>query len=517
MIPILFNDGATSFNTNGIGSLIGTLDANVIEKSDGTFELNMTIDSDSQYFDQIHVGSIIVARPNNWQANQAFVVEEMTNGIGGIVEIYAVHIAEHRSKLIPIKIFASQSSLANALTAIKNNAMETFPFTLQTDKTSTAKFPNEYVRSFREILGGSEGSLLDVYGGEYEFDNLLITLRSKRGQNDGFKIIYGQNLTDINIEDSFDFTNTITGVVATYVDTEDNHVTSAVQYSDYVDVFPYHKTVVIDVSDEYETPPTVATLNTRAKQIVKSLGNPLRNITASFTTLELNDATMIALGDTVNVIHFGYGINTYMRVIEADWNVLLDRYNSVTLGDAKSKLTSAIKSSVGTSKFEVIDDQIVRRLDANDSSITSLNTTVSGHTTSITNLNTTVSAIKTKTDALGTVAEQRGSSTTATTSTYYNLAQITVPAGRWLIVYHMSAGSRSSGYAWCRISTTSKDSNADERYSSTTNGSGYGVASGACIIQQSSQTVWYLVGWQNSGSSIALRGHIKAIRILNTA
>ena len=39
--------------------------------------------------------------------------------------------------------------------------------------------------SMRSLLGGVDGSILDVYGGEYEFDKFNVKLWNKRGADRG--------------------------------------------------------------------------------------------------------------------------------------------------------------------------------------------------------------------------------------------------------------------------------------------------------------------------------------------
>ncbi|MBR3003992.1 MAG: phage tail protein, partial [Lachnospiraceae bacterium] len=49
---------------------------------------------------------------------------------------------------------------------------------------------------FRECLGGWEGSVLDVFRCEYEWDNLTVKMYARRGADNGVRIAYGKNLTD---------------------------------------------------------------------------------------------------------------------------------------------------------------------------------------------------------------------------------------------------------------------------------------------------------------------------------
>lgn len=57
--------------------------------------------------------------------------------------------------------------------------------------------------SVRAVLGGTEGSVLDVWGGEYEWDMFDVILHSKRGKDNGVVIEYGKNLTDVEQDNDF--------------------------------------------------------------------------------------------------------------------------------------------------------------------------------------------------------------------------------------------------------------------------------------------------------------------------
>ena len=69
--------------------------------------------------------------------------------------------------------------------------------------------------SIRSRLGGTRGSILDTYGGEYEWDGYTIKLHSERGSDKGVTLRYGKNITDITQEENIE--NTITISIAAYI------------------------------------------------------------------------------------------------------------------------------------------------------------------------------------------------------------------------------------------------------------------------------------------------------------
>ncbi|WP_201011996.1 phage tail spike protein, partial [Lactococcus lactis] len=67
---------------------------------------------------------------------------------------------------------------------------------------SSAEWKVPDFKTPRNILGGVEGSILDNWGGEYQFDNYQIRLTNQRGRYSNTIIAYGRNLTDFEQEES---------------------------------------------------------------------------------------------------------------------------------------------------------------------------------------------------------------------------------------------------------------------------------------------------------------------------
>lgn len=358
MRPKLFKANQTVFDGNGLGYLELTTSCTVKQSLNGTYELNMQILKSDALYNSIEVGAIILAKPDMTEQDQPFVIEQITKNIEGVLDIYAVHIAQYRSRLIPVAPYEA-TDLADAISKAISNSLENNIFSLSTNKSVATAFSITEPRSFRELLGGKEGSLLDVYGGEYKFDRLNIELLNRRGRPNAFNVVYGRNMVTYDQIDEFDWTNSITGLIpyAKYNnDQEEVVVVGDVQYSSYADTFPYKKTIVYDFSDKFddETQPTVSALNQLAIEYLADKGQPIVNIKASFedvSTLPMfNDLNSkintLQLGDSVRVINSMYNTNVTTRIREFEFNVLLERYNSITIGDAVATINDAI-SDIG--------------------------------------------------------------------------------------------------------------------------------------------------------------------------
>jgi phage minor structural protein len=218
--PILYSATETNFDHNGIGILSACVSCEVTEEANGIFEMAMTYPMDGVHFEEIGDRSIVKAKVDQFREPQLFRVYAISKPMNGIVKVLSEHISYDLSG-IPAKPF-SAPSVVSALVGLKENAVIDCPFEFWTDKETEAIFSSIVPSSIRSRLGGVAGSILDVYGGEYEFDNYTVKLHSSRGMNRGVSIRYGKNLTDIKQEQNC--ASVATGVYpywSGYVDEQD--------------------------------------------------------------------------------------------------------------------------------------------------------------------------------------------------------------------------------------------------------------------------------------------------------
>lgn len=363
MIPILYEGTETEFTSQGLGSLSDATSCTISEEINNTYELEMNYPMTGVHFFDIKVGRIILATPAPRKESEPFSIYKISKPIDGIVTIYAEHIS-YRLSYIPVKPF-SASNCYEALNGCVENSLEDNPFTVWTDKALNINFSFTKPQSFRLCLGGVEGSILDTYRGEYEFNRFTVKLHTNRGSlKDTAKIIYGKNLTDLKQEESIE--NTITGIVpywsSTVTQTNDEGtstsesvevVVTLPEYaleSEYADKFPYKRTAVVDLSEYFKEQPTVDELRTRANQYMKDnlTGLPAVSLTVSFIDLARSEenkdfaSEIVYLGDQVPVYFENLGIAAKAEITSAIYDVLADRYDSLTLGTVSSSLSKTL-------------------------------------------------------------------------------------------------------------------------------------------------------------------------------
>lgn len=350
MIPIIYEPNATTFTSNGRGGLSDAISCTVTEERNGAYELEMVYPLDGVHFEEIKTGAVIKAYCGKARQFQPFRVYMIGRPIGGQVTVRAQHIS-YQLSLIPCGPFTAGTA-AGALAGLKTHAAESCPFTFWTNKATQATYTQTVPASIRSRLGGVRGSILDTYGGEFEFDGYTVRLWNQRGQNRHVVIRYGKNLTDLKQEESI--ANTVTGVYpfyasdAGYVELPEKVVSAAS-----ADNYPYPRTIPLDMTQDFETVPTVAQLRAAAEQYVAgaSIGVPSVSLSLSFAnladTLEYADtaAEQVELCDTVGVIFERLGVEASATVVKTVWNVLAERYNALEIGDTRTTLAQTIAAT----------------------------------------------------------------------------------------------------------------------------------------------------------------------------
>ena len=350
MIPILFKSDATDFTTNGIGRLTDAISCTVTEERNGQYELEMQYPMDGQYYSEIRTSSIIAAIPYDGAKIQAFQVYKISRALGGRVTINAQHIS-YRLNWIPVMPF-SASSLADTLEKIKVNSAEINPFTFEADFTSTVSCGFTIPTGCKSVLGGVDGSVLDTYGGEYEWDNFTVKLHRNRGSEKPITLLYGKNITDLTQEEVI--SNTYTGVCP-YWSATDNNITVTLPEKvisvEEAKNFPFHRTKVVDFSGQFDAQPTIEQLREATTEYIEAnnIGVPDVSIEVSFINLAGTDGyedaaplETVQLGDTISVYFEKLGVQTRAKVIGYEYNVLTEKYENVSIGTSRSTLASTI-------------------------------------------------------------------------------------------------------------------------------------------------------------------------------
>jgi len=347
MIPVLYDALETRFETNGIGPLMDAVTCYVDREVNGIVELEMQYPISGKRFGGIGMRSIIMAKPDPYTQAQPFRVYRVTKPMQGIVTVYARHIVYDLIGT-PVDPFKATNA-KDAMAALKENTAVESPFAFWTDKETVAEMVVSTPKGAWSLLGGSEGSVLDVYGGEYEFDRFAVRLHKRLGADRGVSIRYGKNLT--SLEQDENCANVYTGVYPYWQGQDGDLLVLPERILPADGNYDHVRILSLDLSEEFEEKPTEEQLRTRARAYMRNnaIGVPDVSWSVSFVQLAQteeykNKALLeeIHLGDSVTVIFPKMGVNATARAVKTRYNVLLDRYESVSLGRVKANISDTI-------------------------------------------------------------------------------------------------------------------------------------------------------------------------------
>ena len=336
-----------------LGRLRDAIECKVTEERNGIYECDFQYPVDGAHFNDIRIGRIIGVTHDDSDDVQPFDIVSYEKPINGVVSFHCVHISYRQSYLTVTG--SSIQSLADAFDLLADAEPEN-PFSYQTDKTTVAYMSaaDGKPHTVRSLLGGTEGSILDAYGGEYEWNKWAVILHNQRGVQRDFKIRYGVNMTEYN-EDT-DSEGTYQSVIPYWTDGTTTIIGDK-QTGSQSTVTGRGETVPLDVTDKFEEQPTKAQVEAMGLSVLNSKNTalPTQNIHVEFVRLQdlgyegLGSLLQCKLCDTVGVIFPDYGQEGEFKIVKTTWNVLKDRYDSMELGDLSISLSEALGVNSGTS------------------------------------------------------------------------------------------------------------------------------------------------------------------------
>ena len=356
MIPVLYPPNVTDFSTFGIGVLTDTISCEVTEERNGVFECLLKYPVSGQHYGLITKECIIKAKPNDTAADQAFRIYRITKPLNGIVTIYGQHISYDLAN-VPVLPFSTDSRSPQLI--LSQLLAGDTRFTGWTDYSDAKAFSVTQPKSVRACLGGTEGSMLSKWHGEFEWDNFTVKFHSHRGQKIGVIIEYGKNLTALEQDEDNSGVYTALLPYAVYTpegsDTETvvtlPEVTLPIVTSEIVRA----KTLIMDFSDQFDGVVTEDALRAKANSYIKAnpLGTTIPTVTVSFEPLWKQPGysallERVNLCDTVTIRHSALGVSASAMVIETVYDTLAERYKSISLGQSKSSMITTISEVQST-------------------------------------------------------------------------------------------------------------------------------------------------------------------------
>lgn len=433
MIPILYSESETAFLTRGYGALAECLSCSVTEELNGAYTLELKYPKNGILAEYLQPRNIIVAKPNWSTDREAFRIYKVNKTLKNAITVYANQLSYDLSGFVVLP--HTSTSLSAAITYLNTSAGG---FTLSTSKTSATDFVVDVPSSVRSWFGGKEGSLIDLYGGEWSFNFWSCVLNASRGADNGLRISYGVNLAEYQKELD---DNKYSKVLAYFSKDIDNVKTVVYGSAVSTGASGTDRTLILDATSNWnDSVPTAADLTTYATNYISAHASALKNHKQTITiTPEILTTQAISMGDTVHVIYDDEIVST--RVVKTVWDALGGKYTTVELGTKKTSIAETIKSlneDISTPSYQ----NLVRDVQANNSSVVDSNRVAKLGLASLLSYSKTSNIVQLTDNGadvfpeIPVVRQYMGSA---------GSGSLSLPDGCWLI-YTMRYGGSDSGY-----------------------------------------------------------------------
>lgn len=342
MIPILFEKTDTDFTTHGLCRLSDAFNTEAYTEGNGQREFTLEYPVTGENYDEILIERIIGAYADDSKKVQGYRIYAITKPINGIVTIYAHHVSYDLSgKIVTVP---SGSYTPSSLMALLFSGTS---FTGWSDIADSKTVAFSVPTSVASILGGVEGSILDTFGGEYEFDNFTVKLHAQKGADNGVIVEYGKNITQL--VDEYNVENVFNAIVpyASYTDADGNEQVVVGDKITFNSILTTEKTAAIDFTDrfDYDTAPTKAALATLGNAYIanNNPGNTVSNVTLSFVPLWYDGSDdVVGLYDTITARHTKLGVDKKVKVVAIWYDCLAERISRMTCGRLSSNFVSTV-------------------------------------------------------------------------------------------------------------------------------------------------------------------------------
>ena len=375
--PILYKANETNFEHLGVSVLSDASKCHVSREKNGIYILEFDYPVNGKDVDKIKEGMYIKSDAGYRTKNQRFIVSKITKTQNEF-KLYCQHISQVKTTMNAIRpdITVTSVSAMGALRAWRDNLLDSREeFFVQSDISTlnSTTWKVENIENARDALGGKAGSILDVWGGEYEFDNLNITLHRSMGIDNPTIIAYGKNLLDLEQEQSI--LETYTSVFPFKKYTDDNNREQLITLpeilldSTHLNKFTHRRILKVDFSSD-ENIKTVEQLRSKAKSYIKSnnVGVPKTNLKINYQDLSKVEGVFdnpaleqIDLCDRLKVYYSELGImNESAKVVKVIWDVILEENHEIEVGDGRSSFTDS--NSAKIESLQAQNDSILARI-----------------------------------------------------------------------------------------------------------------------------------------------------------
>lgn len=386
MNPVLYRADERSFRTFGLGEISDAYKVTVTRERNGNYDLYIKYPVNGHFASVFKEEMKIKSDAGKRTKWQTFEINRIVKNSSEHIEIYARHISMRTSDLAlrPI-VRASNVNAEAALRVWKNNLVGDDVFDVSSDIQTLGNISWEVdkIGSARKALGGASGSILDVFGGEYEFDNNLIILHKQMGRKAPTVLEYGRNLLSVEEERLLDGNYTSIYPFARYTPSSNGSserssneesrevlvtLPEHILDSPYLRLYAQRRISLVDFSSKFDDkhPPTAEKLRSLGQSYIKNnnIGAPKISTEVSYVdlsqTLDYQDFGVmeeVELCDIIPLYYPQFDITTTTeKVVKIVYDVYTDSNEKITLGTIGQSLSSSMTAGIAD-RLSVVEER----------------------------------------------------------------------------------------------------------------------------------------------------------------
>lgn len=355
------------YKTMGFGVLKETKKCLVTEERNGAFTLALTYSSTGKLRDKITRDKFIVASaPFHYrrQEYQIFRITKIMKSTDGNIEIEGEHISyllEDMPFFPPILTFDNVRA-KDAMAILGESSIVDNDFIFKAygfDTRNSFSFDLSKNPSIRKALGGSEGSLLTHFNGEYLCGNYRVYLLKNRAEDKGRALVYGRDVISAEFEDDV---SSMYNAILPFAKAEDGSFITLTEKWLASENYDFETRLIVK-SVEFEGVKNTDELRKKAKQYIKANNIGFPNLYIKVKLRDLKNAPDFKLEESiysppelcepVTVFVPDLGVNLKTKIIEVVWDSLRDEVESISLGTIKKGLSDVFNNANNVSLGEI--------------------------------------------------------------------------------------------------------------------------------------------------------------------
>lgn len=303
---------------------------------------------------------------------QYFRIRSVSKNLNGVA-ITATHLGYEANRNFIQSLHIPNGNGKQIMAKLKESLAFSQPFKYESDVESHHQFTVNQANPIEAIIGSNNGSenLSSICDAELDMDNYILNLKERIGEDKGFRIDFGKNLSAIEetIDDS-SVVNRLFLVGGVPDDTDYNKPQTPISFG-YLSVSGVAEEDVQIARRENSECKTIEDLKKWGQSLFdkERIHEPKVTHEVDMVSLEntleyqklYKNISTLRFGDTVHVSLKNLDIEVQERMIEYVWYPTICKYKSIVLGNDLEMYTSSIDSQVTSvkQKLDIRSEELI--------------------------------------------------------------------------------------------------------------------------------------------------------------